>query len=799
MDWKTASSYYEARLSDALNVCRYAMNLASLPQAEIPSNLREILSQEEAPTRRQLERLKKREFRIAVVGLEKAGKSTFINAWLECDLLPAKLARCTFTTTQIYSVTNDSEQRLEVQAKTEAQYLDLLEDLKNRGNAQEDLKTIRQNEVTLSQVRQEGDRTFPFIRLEDIKDQLRTYVADERYAHSVLEARLYTNKLAQAEGVVFYDVPGLDSGLAKHVDEAQQMLSDCDAVILVQRLTNLTEKEQEIIRFTELGDKNVTVADKVFVFLSRIDSQATPEALEIHVEGAAKDWQGRVNLPKHRIVSGSAGAYLVLNGLAERQTELEIGDITSIQNKLKLLTSIDDPEVLRREATGIPEIKSKIFQYINTERVEILEKRCEASIATILDTAEEICAFTRKKYPENPEEAKRSEEKKQRIQFTEWWDNKWEQIKAELQHFYTSSIVDKDSRSLVNTSSSVGKFRQRYIDIVSSEMQALREETLAKKDRIFAANSLPSFDRMNANFRWREVLYADVSKTLSSIATQLAIELQEEALELIKYMTSLLWGSTEVKDRLIENSDDYFLLKLENSLSVLFLRFARPVAEALIRGPVNSDTRNEIVKNLKVDIEIVDNYYGGEEPAFKVLKRYVNHGPELLFNPDLRKRILGVTGIAGQVLGATGVAGQVAGMAGQVLGATGIAGQVAGMTAQVVTEATSNLRSPEESVVFEVENDIRAFEEYLRSAIFDAAGFESYCIQELKGLVDRFREKEGTWAGVAFNEWLQGNSSLLAEVPSNLRPQELNLEVSERLRQLSAALHQARKGGFDRE
>jgi hypothetical protein len=60
------------------------------------------------------------------VGLEKAGKSTFINAWLECDLLPAKGGRCTFTTTQIYSVKNEAEQRLEVQPRTEAQFIHLL-------------------------------------------------------------------------------------------------------------------------------------------------------------------------------------------------------------------------------------------------------------------------------------------------------------------------------------------------------------------------------------------------------------------------------------------------------------------------------------------------------------------------------------------------------------------------------------------------------------------------------------------------------------------------------------------------
>ena len=351
MDWKTASSYYEARLSDALNVQRHAVNLANLPQAEVPPPLREILIQEAEPTRRQLERLKQREFRIAVVGLEKAGKSTFINAWLECDLLPAKGGRCTFTTTQIYSVNDDSQQKLEVQAKTDEQFIHFKKELEN-ANAQEDLTTIRQNEITLQQVIKDGNLNFPFTRLEDIRESLKKYVADEKYAHAVLEARLYTNKLAQAEGIVFYDVPGLDSGLAKHVDEAQEMLSDCDAVILVQRFTSLREKELEIIKFTELGDKNVTVADKLFVFLSRIDSLASPEALKTHIEEASQDWLNRAQLPQQRILSGSAGAYLILNGFASEQTKLEIGDPSSIQAQLKKLTGITDEEILNQKGTG---------------------------------------------------------------------------------------------------------------------------------------------------------------------------------------------------------------------------------------------------------------------------------------------------------------------------------------------------------------------------------------------------------------------------------------------------------------
>jgi GTPase Era involved in 16S rRNA processing len=753
MDWKTASSYYETRLTDALNIQRHAVNLANLPQAEVPPKLKQILLQEAQPARRQLERLKKREFRIAVVGLEKAGKSTFVNAWLECDLLPAKGGRCTFTTTQIYSVEHESEQRLEVQAKTEAEFINLLKELE-KSQAQEDINTIRTNEITLQEVRTEGNLTFAFTRLEDIREPLKKYVADEKYAHAVLEARLYTNKLAQAEGIVFYDVPGLDSGLAKHVDEAQEMLSDCDAVILVQRFTSLREKELEIIKFTEQGDKNVTVADKLFVFLSRIDSLGSAEAMKTHIQEAAQDWLKRANLPNHRIVSGSAGAYLLLNNIAGEQTKLEIGDTHVIQSHLQRLTGIDDVEILKTEATGMPIIKEKIFDYINTERVAILKKRCEASLHTIISTSEEIYRLVSKNHPENPEEAKLFAENNQRVLFAEWWNQKWLIIKADLQKYYDTYVVNKAVENLTaNSLTQIEKFREGYLEIVDQEMQKLRGETFKKKDTIFLANSNPEFDRMKANFAWREDLYNDISRLLSNIARQLALELQHESLNLVAYMTSLLWGSDQVKARLIENSEDYFLAKLENSLSVLFLRFARPVAEALIRGPVNSDTRNKIIKNLGVDIEIVDNYYSGQEPAYSLLKRYVKYGADLLFNLEVRQQVLGITGIV-----------------------TGIA--TAGINNEI----------PQQAVIFEVENDLNAFEEYLKFAIFNAASFESYCIQELKGLVDSFREKEGTWTGVALNEWLQGNPLLLAEIPNNLKSQASNLEVSERLRQLSIAL-----------
>ena len=758
MDWKTASSYYETRLGDALNVLRHAVDLARLPQAGVPAHLKDTLLEEEKPARRQLERLKKREFRIAVVGLEKAGKSTFVNAWLDCDLLPAKKGRCTFTTTQIYSVEQDSQQRLEVQPKTEGQFNQLVHELelesksdsKHSDGAKRDLETIQKYEDTLRQVRSEGRQNIPFTRLEDIHQPLNKYVANEQYAHGVLEARLYTNKLAQAEGIVFYDVPGLDSGLAKHIDESREMLSDCDAVIVVQQFSNIRGAELQIVEFTEQGDKNVKVADKLFVFLSQIDRFKTSEDLKEHLKEASEDWDRRGKLPPERIVHGSAGVYLVLNGRANEQTSKAVGDSKSILSHLKSLTGIEDEETLRQKATGIQEIKDRINDYINNERVTVLEKRCNAMLKTILTTSKEIFETVSKRYPENPEEAKRLEENQRRIQFSEWWEKKWAEIQRDFTKYYSKNIRpltldEKDS----TPSDLVKQFHARYLQDVDTKMKELESNTSKRKEEIFEETTRKEFDPTRTDYEWREELSADISTLLTKIAHQLALEIKKEALELVNYLTTLLWDSPEVKERLIGDTEQ-FLEILRRSLTALFLRFARPVADSLIPGPLDSETRKRIVKRLGVDIEIVDNYYRGEEKAFAVLKRYVNRGSKLLYDPNLRYEVLGVR--------------------------------------EVSEDVPQQPNNSAEEVSLEIETDIKALRTYLRSAIFGAAGLEQFCLQELDDLRDRFIRYEAVWRGVAQNEWLEENSLLIAEIPDNLKAHEVNLEVSDRLRNLSTAL-----------
>jgi len=773
MDWKTASTLYANQLKSALAVRRHALDLAKLaPVAQVGVTLeqKDILQKAGVPAEKLMHRLQNGEFRIAVVGLEKAGKSTFVNAWLNSDLLPAKTARCTFTTTQIYSVQDQNEQRLETLPKTEAQYqayqADLREQIQSEDKsaaqkAENDLKVMDQHNATLREIINEGKKTHSFSRLEDIKSNLSRYVADERYAHAMQEARLYTSQLAAVDGVVFYDVPGLDSGLAKHIEESKEMLADCDAIILVQRRDiDLKAHEQDLIKFGATGDPYLKLADKLFVFWGQVDLQPSKEVLQDNWQQLLEKW-AEFDIPEHRIVSGSAGAHLVLQGFEIAQ----VGSLEQTQQKMQSLTGLTSKQELK-ESTGINELQSRIQNYLDNERTALLKKRCDGMIGDILKTARDIYQTVAAVYPEDPEQAKRSQENQQHIEFSQWWHKRWQKISADVNNrFKDGNEVSIENRQL---------FRTRYEELVKETMAALPARQLEQRQQIFDSISNPVFDPAKANYTWREELHSDVRKMLKALANNLALELQQEASSLIKDLEQQLWNSSRVKEKLIEDEKLYIKL-LEHSLNTLFLRFARPVAELLILGAVGSETRSESRKKIGVDIEIIDNYYSGGEPALERLCQYANHGVKLLTNGEKRKEVLGVS--AEDVVEI-------------IIGSNPFANIAFNAAKNIINEKEQSPINKQDAVVEEVEVDIRVLEHYLIYGIFEASGFGSFCQQELDNLRDCFLDinNKGYWDGVVGVEWREGNPELLKELPSTLQAFKFDTEVSDTLKQLRVSL-----------
>ncbi len=781
MDWSHIASHYKKLLTTTLNVQRHARHIANIRAAAVQPKLLQKLTEGSDVVQRQLDRLEKGEFRIAVVGLEKSGKSTFVNAWLESDLLPTASKRCTFTTTQIYSVINSAEQRLEVIPKTVPQFDEYIKELQQAANtpetgenarrAQEDLNTIQHHRSTLDAAVREGYRTYPFAHIAEIAPRLQKYVADVTVAHAIEDVRLYTSRLAETDGIVFFDVPGLNSGLGKHLEASRSMLADCDAVICIQnsRHPSLEAHEQRLLEFVTEGDEAVGVAGKLFVFAGQIDLQGSAVSLEHDRAEICREWHQRGNLPADHIIIGSAAAYLLLKGAASDEFRQQVGETADVRAKLISVTRLDtvdgtgsdsaNSEVMLLNATGIPLIRARIKRYLNEERGDILKLRCDEPIRRIMGAAREIYHTVREKFSENPDEVRRLEANRHNIAFSEWWGQRWKAIEPEVNRFYKEHYDPDDDCKVIPSVQQLHSRYQELVDIGLNELPSLQEQNI--KD-VFDKIS-PVFDGPIANDAWRKDIYSrDINAFLYNLAEQLSVEVLKDCEDYVTFMQARLWDAADVKKYMIDSRQ--LKLQLESGLRALFLRFARPVTEALIRGPLASETRRKIVKKLGDDIELLDNYHKGEEPAYGLLKRYVKYGLALLNDPILRYVVLNLSPVSGLAASAMELR---------------------------IKDVQPELAKTREAVIEEVKGDLKALHYYLTEVVFRAAGFGAFLSQELKHLRDEFASRRDVWAGVARNEYEAENPKLLSELPEHLKKPVFDTEVSERLRQLRLALEDA--------
>lgn len=761
MTWTEVSRRYADSLSAALEVRRRALELAEISAAQVSSAHHVALRADVLPLERQLKRLERGEFRVAVVGLEKAGKSTFVNAWLEYDLLPSDGKRCTFTTTQVFSVASDTEQRVEVEPKNADEFRRLRDELEAAAGgsdsdrartARADLEVIRANEKSLREVLMSPPGPRSFRDLSEVTEHLRRYVADPTVAHAVREVRVYTSRLSTASGVVFYDVPGLNSGLAKHLEESRAMLADCDAVICIQDSgrPSLEAHEQKLVTFAREGDV-VEIASKLFVFFGRIDTLGTPQALARHLEEARGEWHRLARLPSQRIVAGSAGSHLLLTGTAGEEVRRRMGRID--EARLCEVAGVERSV----EATGISRIKDLLAHYLEHERIAVLQSRCDGPIQTNLRVGREVFDDVRSRFPDDPEDARRAEERRQEIDFSEWCDRHMKTAQSRMVDHFKVLLDERDAAT-------IAALRQRYEDVVRRGLQELPSRGERSRAEIFSRTSIPVFDARKANYAWREQLYQDTFALLDRVASELSAEILEETDRSIDFLTDLLWGARDVRERLTRDRIAQYQTLVKAGLSALFLRFARPVAEATVRSPLGSQTRSELSSRLGPDIELADGYYKGSRVEYRELKKWAKYGRALLDDPAVREIVLGIVPPGLPQAAVTG------GMK---------------LVAEVREAATG------EDVQREVEADLEALEEYLVSSAFDAAGLRALRDQELGRIRDAFTRLQGTWTGVARNEWRAGNERLLRDLPESLRGQSFHQEVAGALRQLREALDRA--------
>jgi hypothetical protein len=202
------------------------------------------------------ERLKKPKFEVAIIGLEKAGKSTFANALLKDDYLPQAPNRCTYTTTTIESSKENNRATISFYTKNEflesfqATCKDIeLQNIDFETITLDSFEKILQEKSALFQNSNNADDIRAIIKNRDdikkyldksneiiesnIKNSIKPFIVDEKIARAVKNINILSNEFKDFDDMVLYDVPGFDSPTKFHMEQAKKYLLRADVVILL--------------------------------------------------------------------------------------------------------------------------------------------------------------------------------------------------------------------------------------------------------------------------------------------------------------------------------------------------------------------------------------------------------------------------------------------------------------------------------------------------------------------------------------------------------------------------------------
>ena len=375
-----------------------------------------------------LHKLKTDEFSVAIVGLEKAGKSTVGNALIKMAILPEYTERCTYTTTEIRSGDRDEaiisfykhEQFnknfqdmmniLEFPGESDFfhanldEFKNFLETIKNDPNKQNVLNDVVTMLEGRNQIRQLLNKPNEIFDLssdsESERQKMKRYITGFEgynedktakrdnygaYPYAVERVVIHSTKLNEMSHIVLYDVPGFDSPTELHKKQTELMLSKADAIILVTNIAanpRLTGTQLEMLKKIH-DDDGIRLIEKAFIFGNRLDQAGNENRAEGNIASLRRDAKDNQITVNDRVICGSAKAFLEKNKIFS-----EDDIVRGLTNADKTLDNWSTDYTANDY--GIAEIKKKLKFYHDRERLQILQKRVDATIEAIKNILTEI-------------------------------------------------------------------------------------------------------------------------------------------------------------------------------------------------------------------------------------------------------------------------------------------------------------------------------------------------------------------------------------------------------------------------
>jgi hypothetical protein len=738
--WLETCQQQLARLEKTAVLADKLVTLSNKTGVDIAPELLKKLNNERPRLQRQLERLHANRFEVAVIGLEKAGKSALLNAWLGQEILPSARERCTFTSTEIWSAQTEQDQSLQIQYYSQAEINQLQQQRSNallgllgereRKEIQEDYDDTEKNLNAIHDFTKHTEGySQSFIDISEINEQLQEAIFRNRaQSLAIKRIQLKTVRLRSDRDIVFHDVPGFNSGIQMHAEQAIERLKHCDAIIYAKEMKqpSITGPEKEMLVIADAEDPSIRVADKVFVVLTQAD--ALDDQIDFR-DTLAKHRNYWPTVPERRLLPVCARSHLVEFGIPSEDT-------------LRRTKSADDKGKMKKLGIndGMKTLKEAVNHYIDHERALVLEKRCDGMVNTIRQIAHDILAKLEPIYGTIVLDGEAQEDDLIGKEFNQWWGREWQRIKRDFDVWYAEVIQGrKEADALGSEHQELAALRAAYDGKIESLLNNLNTAQADELKRIYTSGgSISMPDPREGNYKIREELFREIQKKFETEMTdQLAQALQALIDQIVQKMQNLLWNTEDVRRTLLHSHADESLeqARIRHGFQVLFLRFSRVAVEAFIAKPLQA--RERLLNERAAEIKTLEAFYQGNDKAKQEggLTHYLRYG---LWEKSANTP-------------ATPKARAKANMAQEAVAA--IAPEVVVSISKRVIEEQEKVAEPNsfDAVVAEINGDLAALEDYLKNSVFYAAGFITYCNQELERIRNRFKEMEDNdrqWIGI---------------------------------------------------
>ena len=553
-----------------------------------------------------LHKLKSNEFEIAIVGLEKAGKSTFANALIGNNAVPSAPERCTFTSTRLVYGADRGIVEFYTEPEFNQIFQNLLKEIDYPDAESVDYKTLSLERfedyfnnlentdpnLYRNHVGKTDEEIKDILKYRDkfqayIKGDKRSDGVDTSKPRSVKRVEIESSKLEKLPTAIIYDVPGFDSPTKIHIRQTEERLKNADIIILVTnvgRNPSLQGTSLNIINNNTDSD-GIPLKDKLFVFGNQLDTANSLEQAKGNIEILAKDVEKYKIGERKRIFAGSALKYLSELGKAQ----------DNYDGTYEIDASID-------------EIRDSITNYYQTERFEILKTKIGNNQKTLVSLFKDVLnGFNHSDFGDSfNEQSERSiitRETYQRIERN--LQTSLEELKLKLkreiydERFFTEQFkedVDSLGYFFPISADKFDDVLMKEDDSVTPDIAAERINQAIRKDvhRIFLQNYSKLIHNLT-NQKSKEIEYRLLKTVTDAVLDGSRISVSYEEIE--EQCKNLI---TKITGNIAHNNDRF---------DYLIERFSRNLFDILLSYPLLSNDRADKFNEAKNEFRYLDGFY----------------------------------------------------------------------------------------------------------------------------------------------------------------------------------------------